>query len=463
MRRILALFVLTIILAAVGVNAQQAVSPSSNPPPVKAPSAEFLQAADDVLGEMSQLLSLPVKSPLKKSLRTREEIREYVIRRMHEDKQPAKRYADQKALEKFGLIPKGFPLEEFLVDLLTEQIAGLYDPKTQEFFIADWISPDEQRLVMAHELTHALHDQHFRVEPWLEAAKPNDDAELARGAVLEGSALAAMVDYLLRGQSKSLRDLGELDVSKIMGEVDKSPLLAQAPRYLRDVLLFPYVAGTNFTQRILRVSAGWADFHKVFEKPPVSTQQVLHPELYLRGVVPQTVTLPGLNRLLAGPWKKLDENIIGEFGLLELLKQFLGEERATRLAPAWVGDRYALFEHQKTTQVLLVYRLQLDGDADAARFFGHYSEALERKYDRRSDLFRRPGFFSFETEEGGVFLRCVADQCLVAEGANRKLFDQITRAIGWPANPSRPVAPGRGRSKTTVTSLSPVAEAVAPR
>src|ERR1017187_2386675 len=87
--------------------------------------------------------------PLKKSLRSREEIRAYVIQQMKEDKEPEKRYADERMLEKLGLLPKNFPFDAFLVDLLTEQIAGLYDPKAKEFYIADWMKPEEQEVVMA--------------------------------------------------------------------------------------------------------------------------------------------------------------------------------------------------------------------------------------------------------------------------------------------------------------------------
>lgn len=265
------------------VAGQQASPPIANPPPAKAPSEEFLKTADQVLQDMSKLLALPILSPLKKSLRSREEIRDFVVRQMKEDKEPEKRYADQRVLEKFGLIPKGFPLEQFLVDLLTEQIAGLYDPKSQEFFIADWIDPDEQRTVMAHELTHALQDQHFHVEKWEDAAKPNDDAELARDAVLEGSAMAAMLDYELRERGLSVRelpDIGRLAKSQMLGETDNSPMLAKAPQYIRDELLFPYLAGVRFTQKVLQANSGWADFYKVFPNPPASTQQILHPELY---------------------------------------------------------------------------------------------------------------------------------------------------------------------------------------
>jgi len=457
MRRILASLLCLILLLALGAAAQQSAPPSSNPPPATAPSAEFLKAADEVLAQMSALLSLPVKSPLKKSIRSREEIRDYVIRRMKEDKEPAKRYADQRVLEKFGLIPKGFQVEPFLVELLTEQIAGLYDPKSQEFFIADWISLKDQRMVMAHELTHALQDQYFHVDPWLDAAKPNDDAELARDAVLEGSALAAMLDYLLRERKITLRDLPDIDqfVRGQLGDTDKSPQLAKAPPYLRDELLFPYLAGTAFTQRFLRTNAGWADFHKVFENPPVSTQQVLHPDLYFNGTAPKPLAALDFKGLVLAAWSKLDENVLGEFGLQELLKQFIGEERASRLSPAWAADRYAIFERPKTKQLLLVFRLQLASDAAAARFFGSYSEALELKYDKRRELFRRPNYFSFDTDDGGVFLRCVADQCLDVEGVGRDVFDRITRALGWPPGPVGRPQPDRVPQKTVITLAAP--------
>ena len=428
------------------VAGQQASPPIANPPPAKAPSEEFLKTADQVLQDMSKLLALPILSPLKKSLRSREEIRDFVVRQMKEDKEPEKRYADQRVLEKFGLIPKGFPLEQFLVDLLTEQIAGLYDPKSQEFFIADWIDPDEQRTVMAHELTHALQDQHFHVEKWEDAAKPNDDAELARDAVLEGSAMAAMLDYELRERGLSVRelpDIGRLAKSQMLGETDNSPMLAKAPQYIRDELLFPYLAGVRFTQKVLQANSGWADFYKVFPNPPASTQQILHPELYLKGSVAEKITLPDLSKVFPAPWKKLDENLMGEFGLQEVLKQFLGEDRSEQLAPAWAGDRYAILENQQNKNLILIFRLRLATEEQAAHFFGNYSEALEKKYEHRKDLFRRPNFFSFDTEEGGVFLRCVGQECVCSEGADRAAFDRLTRALGWPAGPAAPQPPGK--------------------
>src|SRR5690349_24479013 len=213
-----------------GVWAQDSSAASPPGDPKAVTDADFLAAADEVLQQMSEITGLKLLTPLKKSLRSREEIRAYVIKQMNEEKNPAERYADARTAEAFGLLPKGFDLDTFMVNVLTEQIEGLYDPKNQEFYIADWSAPDEQRMVMAHELTHALEDQHFHIEAWSRAARPNEDAELARDAVLEGSAMAAMVDYLMRGTGRSLKDLPEFDPSMLFGELDmqNTPALKSA-------------------------------------------------------------------------------------------------------------------------------------------------------------------------------------------------------------------------------------------
>ena len=426
-------------------------SPSSAPSQAAhPPNAEFLQAADEVLQQMSQILHLPILEPLKKSLRSKQEIRDYLIREEDEDKDEAQRYADRKALEAFGLIPKGFPLDSFMLEVLTDQVAGLYDPKAKEFYIADWIQPDEQREVMSHELTHALEDQSFHIDPWIKAARPNDDAEMARDAVSEGTAMAAMVDYALRDDKVSVRDLPDITVlmrSSAIAEMDKDPNLVKAPPYIRDGLLFPYLSGASFAQQFLKAHSGWSDLNLIFQNPPVSTQQIMHPNLYLKGVAPQKIELPKWDGLVPSDWKLLEENVMGEFGLEEILKQFIGADRAGALSPAWTGDRYAVFEDAKK-QTPDVFLLSLDTPEHTATFFGQYSEGLETKYAARIQLFRHPNFFEFQTDEGGVFLWCVQLECLNVERASRQTFDAIDHALGWPPAPT----PG-----TTATSESAAA------
>jgi hypothetical protein len=433
--------------------AQQA-SPSA-PPPVPHSSADFAAAADEVLHNMSEITGLTLLSPLKKTLRSRDEIRAYVIKQMDEDKDTAQRYADAKAAEAFGLLPKNFDLDSFMVELLTEQIAGLYDPKAHEFYIADWIPLEDQRMVMAHELTHALEDQHFQIEGWLKAARPNDDAELAREAFLEGSAMAAMVDYLLQGTGKSVNDMPEFDPSLLTGDIGDTPSMKKAPPFIKDALVFPYFAGMKFTAASLKPN-GWPALDKIFQNPPVSTQQILHPALYKSGHVPEKVALPDVQSRLGKDWKKLDDNLMGEFGWKEVLKQYLGEDRAAPLAAAWDGDRYLVYENQSSQRLLLLARVHLTSAEHANRFFGQYSELLEKKHEKRTGLFRRPNFFSFETPDGGVFLRCSGNECIMLEGGERSLFAELNKQLSFGALPEPDPRPGTTATKTAGNVPRPV-------
>lgn len=409
---------------------QEATSPPATASP-KVDNAEFAATADEVLQQVSEITGLKLLTPLKKTLRSREEIRAYVIREMDDEKNPQERYGEEQSAEAFGLIPKGFDLDHFMVDLLTEQIAGLYDPKAREFYVADWIKLDDQRMVMAHELTHALQDQHFHIDAWVKAARPNDDAEMARESVLEGSAMAAMIDYLLKGMGRSVEDLPPFDPSVFAGNLSDTPKLKEAPPFLKDALIFPYFGGLNFSAAILR-SSHWDGVSAVFANPPVSTQQIMHPALYRSGKAPASVTLPSIEKLLGPDWAKIDENVMGEFGWKEILKQFLGEDVAGPLAAGWDGDRYALYEQKRSKKLILVARLRLDSADQAGHFFETYSDALAKKHPNHEKIEKLPGFLSFYTSDGGVFLRCVAAECVSAEGATQNVFDGISGLIGWP-------------------------------
>jgi hypothetical protein len=454
-----ALLALILVGSPAVLDGQQSAAPAKPGPAKAATNAEFAAAAEEVLQQMSEITGLKLRSPLKKSLRSREQIRAYVVNEMNEDKDVAERYAGQRSAEAFGLLPKGFNLDAFMVDLLTEQIAGLYDPKAHEFYVADWIPAADQKMVMAHELTHALQDQHFQIDDWAKAARPNDDAELARESVLEGSAMAAMVDYLLQGTGRSLQDLPDIDPSMLIGDMESTPMLKKAPPFLKDALIFPYLDGLNFSAAVLRPK-GWSALAGIFANPPVSTQQILHPALYLAGKTPPKVTVPSMDKDVGTDWSKLEENLMGEFGWKEVLKQFLGEERATPVSSKWNGDRYVVYEQKKTKRLLLIARLDLATEGDAEKFFATYSEALKKKYEQRTGEDEQREYLSFDTSEGDVFLRCVATACVTLEGGELPLFEKLNKELQWTALPAKEVqkaaasrSPGSGDA---VRTRSPV-------
>ena len=439
------------------LRAQQAATAPPTAPSAKN-NPEFLAMADEVLRDMSAITGWELKSPLKKTIRSREEIRAYVLREMDDEKDAKDRYASKRSAEVFGLIPRGFDLDHFMVDLLTEQIAGLYDPKAHEFYIADWIAADDQRTVMSHELTHALQDQQFQIEDWVKAARPNDDAELARESVLEGSAMAGMLEYMLKDKGLKLRDLPDIDPSAFVGDLSDTPLLKKAPPFIKDSLTFPYFSGLTFSLAVLK-NDGWRGFAGVFARPPANTQQIIHPDLYRTGKSPAPIKLELPEGIPGHGWTLLEENSLGEFGWDEVLKQFLDADRAGKLAASWDGDIYATYESKDARQLLLFALIRLDSNETAARFFGQYSEALEKKYAVRTHLFRRPDFFSFDTPDGGVFLRCFQNDCISVEGGNRALILQWNKKLGWEAIPEEPLKPND--SPTKVTGLFPPPAVVA--
>ncbi len=427
-----ALFLCLCFAGVATVRAQQE-TPAASAPTVTA-NPEFLATADEVLNEMSEITGWRLKAPLKKSIRTRGEIHAYILAEMDDEKDAKERYASERSAEAFGLLPKDFNLDTFMVDLLTEQIAGLYDPKKHEFYIADWMQPDEQRMVMSHELTHALQDQYFHIEAWARAAKPNDDAELARESVLEGSAMAGMLEYTLRDKGLKLRDFPDIDPSIFVGDLTDTPMLKKAPPFIKDSLMFPYFDGLRFSMSVLR-TGGWGGFDAIFAKPPANTQQIMHPSLYRADKVPAVLKVDLPNDVPGAGWSELEENAMGEFGWKEVLKQFLNEERAAKTVAGWDGDDYATFEQKGTKHLMLFTRIRLDKEELASGFFSTYREALKKKYPERTLISDTKENLAFNTPLGSVFFRCQAKECITLEGGDQKLFEQWTKKLGWEEAP----------------------------
>jgi len=432
--------VLTTLSGPFSLAQQGATAPGGGKQVAAANDPAFLATVDEVLKEMSRITGWELKAPLKKSIRSREEIRAYVLREMDEEKDSKERYASARTAEVLGLIPKNFNLDAFLVDLLTEQIAGLYDPKAHEFYIADWIPADEQRMVMSHELTHALEDQHFDIEPWVRAARPNDDAELARESVLEGSAMAAMLEYQLQGTGIKLKDLPQFDESipaALAGDLSDTPMLKKAPPFIKDSLIFPYFNGLTFSLAVLK-SGGYPTFAEVFARPPANTQQIMHPDVYFanRTPAPLKLELPGAAR--GASWTLLEENSLGEFGVREVLKQYLDDETAKPVAASWDGDIYATFEEKDSKKLMFFLRLRLANREAANLFYTLYSEALEKKYENRTRISRGSHFFSFDSDKGSVYLRCEGKECVALEGGASGVFLQWLGKLGWPLLPESP-------------------------
>jgi hypothetical protein len=284
-------------------------------------------------------------------------------------------HASEVALKKLGLVPADFQFRSFIIGLLTEQVAGYYDPKQQEFFLADWIDLDGQKPVMAHELTHALQDQHYNLRRFEKWPKGDSDAELAAHALVEGDASLTMAVYVARSPLRIISLMKSMGASKsATEEIDR------APRAIRESLLFPYEQGMQWTQVLYR-REGWSLVSKAYTNLPQSTEQILHADKYFAREAPIKVTLPDISAALGKGWKRIDTDVNGEWSYYLILDEYLkSAQDSKRAAAGWGGDRYAVYEGAKPGEVVIVHVSAWDSPHDAMEFYNAYKMRTEIRY-----------------------------------------------------------------------------------
>jgi hypothetical protein len=391
-------------------------------------SQDLLGQAETVLQQMSELTGLPIKSPLKKQIISRAEVEKYLAENLRVEMTPQEIHIQEATLRAFGLVSPDFNLEKFLISFYTEQAAGFYDPHRKTMFIADWVEPDMQRLVLAHELTHALQDQNFDLERFLKAVRPDDDASSARQAMVEGHATAAMIQQLIAPMKlEDMPALEPLMAQVIHQQYEEFPAFNRAPFFFRLQALFPYIEGMGFMQRGLQ-EGGWRRLNSLFNDPPKTTKEIFEPQAYFEKQQLPKVSLPhpaplagirGLNFLA--------ENILGELGYYAVLGQLISEDEAKSVATRWLADRYLLYERaaagpspgltHEGKEYTLVSRTRWSGPEAALAFFRDYHSILARKYpelapDKRSTT----DLFIGTAANGQVILLRKGDECLWAEG-----------------------------------------------
>lgn len=353
----------------------QVAAPQRPPAAVNPRSASVVAATAEVLKETGEIRQLGVLRPVKSGAQSRAEIERMLVRNLDEDSTPAELHASELALKKLGLVPADFKFRSFLIELLTEQVAGYYEPKTQEFYLADWIDLDGQQPVMAHELTHALQDQHFNLRRFSKWPKGDSDAELAAHALIEGDATLVMTFYVMRDLKRVAAMMKSMSAAG-----SSSEKIERAPRTIRESLLFPYKQGMDFASQLYK-RGGWPLISEAYKALPQSSEQILHPEKYFAREAPVKVDLPELVELLGRGWTRLDYDVNGEWSYFQILDEFLRAEKESQKAVAgWGGDRFALYENPATRQVLLAQLTAWDTEPDAAEFFNAYVTRTTRRY-----------------------------------------------------------------------------------
>lgn len=390
-------------------------------------SAAVREATTEVLLEASELRKLKVLRAVESGAQSRPEIEQMLIRNLNESASPEELRASEVALKKFGLAPADFQLRAFIVSVLTEQIAGYYNPKTQQFYLADWIELDGIKPVIAHELTHALQDQHFNLRRFEEWPKNDSDAELAAHALVEGDATVLMMQYVMVSPQRALA------LFKSMGTT-QSEQLDRAPRALRETLMFPYERGMTWAAN-LHKRGGWELVSGAYDNLPKSTEQILHPEKYFAREEPLKITdWPNVSNLLGKGWRVLDHDVNGEWGYYLILDEYLKAKSESIIASAgWGGDRYVLYEGPNAGDVLLVQYTHWDTEKDAQEFYAAYLKRTNQRYKDAGGA-QTPGDKSstravWTTNEGDVVVERRGQRVLIAEGLPKNAQAQLLAAL----------------------------------
>jgi hypothetical protein len=362
-------------LSAWGWQAPAAAEPS------KLPDAAEINT---ILHQLSDITGFRIRRQLPFQLITREQINTYIKSQIKHSVRPKDIFAEELSLKKLGFVPADFNLRQTTIDLLTEQAAAFYDFHQKKLFISDWAAASMREEALVHELAHALADQNFNIEKYLNKDPADSEESLARQTVVEGQASWLTLEYAARQAGRTLKDADtarELFRQEADPDDPQYPVFSKAPLYLRATMLFPYEEGQNFQQAVF-LRDGQTAFGKLFRKPPVSTSQVLHPDRYFAAI---SSVLPVLPKPIADMKAEI-QGVFGEEDVQVLLRQYTTVAIARGLAPGMTGGQYRIDQDRKKVKdakdqhTSLVFATEWDSEDSAVAFLNAYEHVIEKKW-----------------------------------------------------------------------------------
>jgi hypothetical protein len=377
-----------------------------------------------IVASLADISGLSEEHAVPYDMISKKQLRRFLSKRIKKTLRPEEIRADEIALKMFGLVPQNFDLRKSTVDLLTEQAAAFYDYDEKKLFLLEGAPIGEEATTLAHELSHALADQHFDLQRFMDESPSNDDENLAHTAVVEGQASWLMIAYNLAAGGKPPVPTPEM-LKSVEDSSDSSvadfPVLKASPLYIQQSLLFPYAEGTRFFDAVFR-KMGKAAFNTVFTNAPVTSSQVMHPDRYFLHETPVVPPLPKLD--LGASDDEVTEGSMGEFDHRILLWQYLGTEIADQLAPHLRGSQFRVTSTSKRNQPVLEYVSQWDSAKAAADYFAAYKKVLSRKWKHCDSPVNTGTAFAGTGDNGYFVAHLNGDTLISVEG----MSDPVTWA-----------------------------------
>ncbi len=358
---------------------------------------------------MRAIRGLEAKSAVDPKVLDEAALSTYVQDQFRKDNPPELVAANERLLKGLGLLPADASLENLYIDLLSSQVAGLYNPEDKQLYVVSRsgaLGPTE-KTTFAHEYTHALQDQNFNLAGIDLDAPGEGDRAIARLSLVEGDATLLMSLWQINhlSQAEILQLFNEALDPKITGALEKMPPV------LRESLFFPYTAGLTFAQG-LQASGGWEAVNAAFSRLPASTEQIIHPEKYTSDEAPIHVDIPDdLAAKMGSGWTTGLEDTLGEFQLKLWLAEAGGAvaSGAEEAAAGWGGDRTIILDGPDGAFAIVI-RSEWDTPADAAEFAAKAESVV--------DGLANPGDVLALVDGTGVTVVIASDQDLVGRVEN---------------------------------------------
>ena len=428
---------------------------------------ELFHSVDEILQFDSKQTGLPIKREVKRKLTSRDEVVSYLTKHLN-DEDTKRLRRSELVLKKFGLLPRDFNLETFLVALLREEVAGYYDPKTRTVNLLDWVPMEEQEPVMAHELTHALQDQSVGLQKWMKrgdkdlgeikkdptpADIENDEMDDVREAVVEGQAQAMMFQYAMAPAGRSIANSPELLEAMEEQTLTGTPgtkVFNEAPIFLKESLTFPYTYGMEFVVKLMQKAGKEKAFAGVLRDPPHTTRQIMQPDTYISGEKIEPMPVPDFKHDFKD-YQKFDIGAMGEFDVAVLIEEYVGKPASKRLCTEWRGGYYyaARPKVDASAPLSLLYVSRWSSPEKAAEFAGIYAASLKRRYKKVGEAAdpapeqigaqdgdakdaKQPmlkGRHSWTTEEGTVVIEAQGDTVFITESLDAATTATLEREV----------------------------------
>jgi hypothetical protein len=348
--------------------------------PLSAQERALQDKLQGALAYVSEIRQLPAKSGIRGRLIGRNEIQTFIAAQIDDETPKDVLQATEALLYGFGTVDADFDYRGSVIGLMSSQLLGFYDPKRKTFFVGGDLGGEEADVTLWHELVHALQDQHYDLSHLTKWQPDHGDSQAAVHSLAEGDATSAMLDAMLKPRGVTALEVPEglMRAQSVLGGAALT-----APPVLVRSLLAPYIDGLAFTN-YLRRRGGFAAVDAAWRAPPVSTEQLLHPEKFLAQELPLIVPLPPAP-MHAPELQERFHDVMGEQTLRLLFEEWLPARTAADAAADWGGDRLVVFGDEARQRWAVGWHLRFDSPAAAERAFVAFARAAPLTERARKD------------------------------------------------------------------------------